>query len=189
MLEEIAHEPDQSIARLNLLSPEERQRILVDWNATERSLPKYSTVVEWFRAQAAASPDAMAVRMGNRALSYAELDKQSGLLAEALRKRGVGRAVVVGLYVTRTLNMVVALLAILRSGGAYLPLDPAFPAERIEFLLSDAAAPLILTETSLKSVLPESDAEVLALGEVWEELRRVPSVLPMNRRGQKILRT
>ena len=169
LLEAAAADPDQPIGSLPLLSDAERRLIVEDWNATESATPVYATVAEWFRAQAAATPDSTAVMVGEQDLSYAELNEQSDLLAETLRKRGVGRGVIVGLYVTRSLNMVVGLLAILKAGGAYLPLDPAFPAERIEFLLSDADVALILTEISLIATLPEINAALLVIDGAWDQ--------------------
>src|SRR5205814_8379503 len=99
--------------------------------------------------------------MGQRALTYAGLDGPSSMLGHILRAQGVVRETVVGVFLLRSPEMVVALLAILKAGGAYLPLDPLLPAQRIEFLLSDAGVPLILTQSELRDMLPESAAVLM----------------------------
>ena len=175
VLEEVIADPARKISTLPLLSETERNRILEDWNRTERLMPAHATVPEWFRAQAAATPEAIAVVMGSRSLSYAELDRQSEALARALRSRGVRREVVVGLYLSRNIDMVVALLGILKAGGAYLPLDPEFPAPRVQFLLSDAGVPLILTEAGLAAALPPTAAVLLTIDEALAESEKAPA--------------
>ena len=163
LLELVVADPKRRIKELPLLSQAELKLITEDWNRTEAHQSRYRTVPEWFSAQAAATPEATAVIIGDRVLTYAELDRQSDALARLLRSKGVRREVVVGLYVTRGLNMIVGLLAILKAGAAYLPLDPAFPAQRIEFLLNDADVALILTETAIQDTLPATRASLLCL--------------------------
>ncbi len=170
LLEEVVSDPAQKVSALPLLSDAEWKLLTEDWNRTGAAHNGYQTVPEWFRAQAAASPEATAVIMGERTMTYAELDQQSDALAGVLRSKGVGREVAVGLYVTRGFNMVVGLLAILKAGGAYLPLDPSFPAQRIEFLLNDARVPLILTESAIQSTLPDTAATLLSIDQPWPEI-------------------
>ena len=126
----------------------ERRVLLEDWNATSRAVPG-SSVVDLFAAQAAATPDAVAVVHGDRELSYAALDAQSNRLAHHLRGLGVGAETVVGLYVERSLETVIGLLGILKAGAAYLPLDPSYPAERLAFMLSDARCAVLVTQSAL----------------------------------------
>ena len=114
--------------------PTERHTILREWNDTARAIPA-ATLPELFAAQAARTPAATAVVFEDQSLSYAELDARSSQLAHHLRALGVGPEVVVGLCVERSLEMLVGLLGILKAGGAYLPLDPAYPPERIAFML------------------------------------------------------
>src|SRR6185312_10747723 len=122
---------------LDVLSAEERRTLLRDWNATARSLPE-ATLPELFAAQAAHTPDAVAVVFGDEALTYGDLEHRANRLAHHLRALGVGPEVVVGLCLPRSLDLVVGLLGILKAGGVYLPLDPDYPAERRAFMLSDA---------------------------------------------------
>jgi amino acid adenylation domain-containing protein len=137
--------------------------LIEEWNRTEFPGDPYPTVPAWFQAQAASTPDAPAVIVGDEVLSYAELDAQSGVLAAVLRAHGIGRDSVVGIYLQRSPGMVVAMLGILKAGAAYLPLDPALPASRVEFLLADAEVPLILTQTEFREVLSSSDVPLLMI--------------------------
>jgi amino acid adenylation domain-containing protein len=158
LLETVASNPESSLRTLSLLSEREHHQIIEEWNRTEMPPPPYATVPAWFHAQAAKSPHATAIQMGRRSLTYAELDAQSTMLARVLRAHGVVRETVVGVFLRRSPEIVMALLAILKAGGAYLPLDPMLPPQRIEFLLTDAGVPLIVTETGLRDSLPVSAA-------------------------------
>ena len=166
LLETVAFAPETPIRALPLLSKAERGLIIEEWNRTEMPTPPYATVPAWFHAQALESPDAPALRMGQRVLTYAELDAQSTMLARILRAQGVVRETVVGVFLRRSPEMVVALIAILKAGAAYLPLDPLLPALRIEFLLSDARVQLILTQMDLRDTLPESTASLLLIDQI-----------------------
>lgn len=168
LLETVASAPATPIRTLSLLSESERHQILDEWNHTEMPASPHSTVVEWFEAQAAKSPDARAVVFGETSLTYADLDAESNRLANELRSHGVGREKVVGVFLERSPEMVIALLGILKAGGAYLPLDPQLPAQRVEFLIADAKAPLILTQAELRDSLPDSGATLLVLDEISE---------------------
>ena len=122
--------PDRSLGLLDVLSDAERTTILSEWNATARPVAA-ATLPELFAAQAARSPDAVAVICGERRLCYAELEAHANQLAHHLRGLGVGPETVVGLCVERSPEMVIGLLGILKAGGAYVPLDPSYPAERL----------------------------------------------------------
>ena len=158
LLQVAVSSPATPIDALPMLSEEERCHLLEDWNRTEMPLEPYATVPAWFRAQRIKSPEATAVEMGRRTLSYAELDAQSSRLASVLRAQGIGRGTIAGIYLQRSPEMVVALLGILKSGAAYLPLDPTLPPKRTEFLLADSAVRVIVTHTDLRDALPESEA-------------------------------
>jgi amino acid adenylation domain-containing protein/non-ribosomal peptide synthase protein (TIGR01720 family) len=138
--------PAAPFASLPILSAEERHQILEDWNDTATSFPRERSLAELFDAQARETPDALAVLYGEDWLTYRELDGAANRLASLLRSRGLGPDCLVAVLMDRSADMVVALLAIIKSGAAYLPLDPANPPERLAFMLRDAAAPLVLTE-------------------------------------------
>ena len=146
----IAHDPSSRWETTPLLSPGERQQVLVEWNATQVSYPTEVCVHELVAVQAARSPDAVAVVFEGQAMSYRELDVGANQLAHELRARGVGPEVRVAVCLERSPELVVALLGVLKAGGAYVPLDPGYPADRLAFMVSDAQARLVLTSTGLQ---------------------------------------
>src|SRR5262249_25879407 len=149
LLEAAVAAPEVAIGRLDILSAAERHTILQEWNATERALPG-ATLPQLFAAQACETPDAVAVVFEGEQLSYGELEARANQLAHHLRARGVGAESVVGVCLERSLELGVALIAILKAGGAYLPLDPGYPRERLNFMLADAAAAVLLTQSGLR---------------------------------------
>ena len=148
LLEGMAADDGQAVDRLPLLSGAERQRVLVEWNATEAGYPQDKCVHELFEAQAARTPGAVAVEFEERQLSYGELNARANRLAHHLRGLGVKPDDRVGICVERSFEMIVGLLAILKAGGAYVPLDPAYPAGRLAFMLEDSAPAALLTDSA-----------------------------------------
>ncbi|MFY1829601.1 amino acid adenylation domain-containing protein, partial [Myxococcus fulvus] len=144
--------PDLPVARLPMLDPME-QAALARWNPPRTPAPDLC-VHELFARQAERTPDLRAVLFGPRALTYRELDERSEALATRLRGLGAGPGVVIGICLERSLEMAVAVLAVLRSGAAYLPLDPGFPRERLAFMLTDAKVPVVLTHRGTREHLP-----------------------------------
>src|SRR6185436_13774343 len=138
---------------LSLLDAAEERQVLVEWNATEAPFPRDLGLHELFEAQAARTPQATALIHGMRRVSYVELDAWAGRLARRLRALGVGPESLIGVFCGRTPGMVAAALAVLKAGGAYLPLDPAYPAERLRFLLEDSGAAIVLTEPGVAAAL------------------------------------
>ncbi len=139
---------DQPLNHVPLLSPEERRRVVEEWNATDVAYPTGLCVHELFEAQAARTPHAVAVARGDRSLTYAELDERANRLAHHLRDQGVGPDARVAICVERGVEMVVGLLAILKAGGAYVPLDPAYPEERLRYMVEDSAPVAVLHDGS-----------------------------------------
>jgi amino acid adenylation domain-containing protein len=142
-------QPEQRVGDLRLLSEQEEHELLRVRNATAALYPQ-RCVHELFEEQAARTPAATALVCGAQQLSYRQLNERANRLAHYLRGRGVGPEVRVGVCLERSLDLVVALLAILKAGGAFVPLDPAFPDERLAFMLQDAQAPLLLTQQRLE---------------------------------------
>jgi amino acid adenylation domain-containing protein len=163
LLGAIVAAPDTPVADLQLLDDLERRGLLVEWRGVERSLPLEKCVPELFAERARLHPEAPAVMFGDRRLTYAELNRQANQLARFLRSQGVGPDRLVGICVTRSLELVVGLLGILKAGGAYVPLDPSYPAERLRHMLEDAAPQMVLTQEALRAVLPTTQAEIVAL--------------------------
>ena len=169
----LEQEPQTLLSSLDILPAGERQQLLVDWNATAE-YPSRLCLHELFEEQVARTPGAVAVMYGDQSLTYAELNTKSNQLARYLRERGTGPDQLVGICVERSLEMVVGLLGILKAGGAYVPLDPSYPAERLHYMLDDAAPRVLLTQARLKDSLPPNDAEVIALDEQWGEIAQQP---------------
>jgi amino acid adenylation domain-containing protein len=163
LLEAAVARPDDAISALPLLDEAERDQVLRGWNRTERPEWADACMHELFELQAARVPDAPAVIHDETTVTYAELDARAERLAARLRALGVGPEVRVGIHLERDPQMIAALLAVLKAGGAYLPLDPTYPADRLAFMLEDAQAPLVLTRPHLRHTLPPVDARVVAL--------------------------
>src|SRR5581483_5700962 len=170
VLEQVAADPGRRIRELDLLSEAERHRLLVEWNETAAEYPQDRCVHELFEEQAARTPEAVAVVYEGAALNYRQLNARANRLAHHLRGLGVGPDVIVGLCVERSLEMVVGLLGILKAGGAYLPLDPQYPAERLAFMLKDAAAPVLVTQSGLTSILPDYPGITVRLDSDWDQI-------------------
>ncbi|MFE0459880.1 amino acid adenylation domain-containing protein [Kitasatospora sp. NPDC058965] len=147
LLTAVATTPELPVGRLDLLAEQERRRILVDWNETAPDTPEPTTLPALFSAQAARTPQATALVFGDTELSYAELDSRADRLARLLVARGVGLEHRVALVLDRSVELVVAILAVAKAGAAYLPVDPHYPAERIAYLLADGAPSLVLSTT------------------------------------------
>jgi amino acid adenylation domain-containing protein len=152
LLEGMAGEEGQEIDRLALLGEAERRQLLEEWNETEAEYPREKCVHELFEEQVERSPEAVAVVYEDEQVSYAELNARANRLAHHLRGMGVGPDVRVAICLERSVEMVVALLAVLKAGGAYVPLDPAYPAERLNYMLEDSAAAILLTHAAASEV-------------------------------------
>ncbi len=162
LLAAVAADPDRRLDEVEILGEAERARVLEEWNAAAaRPVDDARPVHEIFAAQAARTPAAVAVRSGADTLTYAELDARSDRLAAALRGLGVGPETRVGLCVERGPGMLVGVLGILKAGGGYVPLDPDYPAERLAFMLADAAVPVLVAPPHLAAALPAHSARVV----------------------------
>ncbi len=165
LLESIATDPGCPVSRLPLLPDAERRRLLVEWNDTAAEYPRAATFSELFRRVVAEHPDRVAVEAGTARISFAELDCRADRLAAWLESQRIGPGALVGVCLQRGPQLVPALLAILRTGAAYVPIDPAYPAERIAWMLEDSRAALVLTEPALATMLPHSGATAVVLDE------------------------
>ncbi|AKJ30063.1 non-ribosomal peptide synthetase [Caldimonas brevitalea] len=173
-LEGLAHalaaQPQAGLLTLPILPLEERRQVLQHFNATRCDFPEERLVHQWFEAQAAQTPDAVAVRDDVCQLSYRELNARANQLARYLRAHGVGPDRRVAICTERSAGLIVALLGVLKAGGAYVPLDPGYPAERINDMLEDAEPTVILTEARLQAALAGKAAHVVALDAQWPEI-------------------
>ena len=164
ILSVMLEDPAQEIDKYILLDEDERNRLFEGFNDTRVSYPKDATLVSLFEEQAARQGDRVAVKRGERVLTYRELNEEANRLAHALRERGLAREEVVGLHFDRTPEMIIALLAVLKAGGAYLPVDPTYPEERKSFMLTDGGVRFLLAES--RENLPDFAGEVWVSGEL-----------------------
>jgi len=174
LLDAIVAHPTQRVAELDMLETQELEQLLYGFNDTRRDSPLEQTIPQLFEAQVLRAPEAPAVVCEDRSLTYAQLNERANALARHLEARGVGPDVVVGICAERSLEMVIGLLGILKAGGAYLPLDPTYPAERLQYMLTDGAPKVLLTQARVRGRLPAIDAEVIALDEQWHEIAQMP---------------
>jgi amino acid adenylation domain-containing protein len=167
-LERLAREPFAPHDAAPLLTDLDRQQV-AEWN--DRTVPAAwgRPVLELFAEQATRNPGATAISFGDREMTYAELASRALALARHLRSLGVGTDVPVGLFLERSPDMIVALLGVLAAGGAYLPLDPAYPAERLAFMLEDSGAPVVCTHAAVRDRVPPTLGRLVALEELREE--------------------
>jgi len=161
-LRELTADPDRPLAEVPLLTAEQRQELLAA-NSTEADYPREALVPELVARRAAERPDAIAIITGNQKLSYRQLDERSNQVAHHLQDLGVGPDVMVGVCTERSADMLVGLLGAMKSGAAYLPLDPMFPADRIAYMLEDSGAPILLTQRELHDDFSETAVELVCL--------------------------
>ncbi len=163
LLQGILEQPDRRLSELPLLTERERQEMLQEWNATRRAYSQDRCIHQLIEDQARRAPKALAVMLDEECLTYAALFDRANRLASRLRRLGVGPDVLVGISVERSLDMVIGLLAILTAGGAYVPIDPDSPPERLAFMLQDARIALLLTHHEIAGRLPVYGGRILCL--------------------------
>ena len=157
-----------AVLSLTILPEGERELLTNTFNATDAPYPREKRVHELFEEQVVRTPQAIAVLHEGNQLTYAELNAKANQVARALRTRGIGPDVVVGICIERGLNMVIGLLATMKAGGAYLPVDPNYPSERLRYMLEDAGPRVVLTQRHLRPLLPEMQTQIV---EIEDELR------------------
>lgn len=180
LIECMTEDLDTRLSRLEILTKADREHMLVGWNSAVLDWDEDACLHELFEAAADRSPDATAVVCGSRSITFGELDKRANQLARWLIERGVGPECVVALCLDRSVEMIVGLLGVLKAGGAYLPLDPAQPIQRLSFIVEDAGTVAIVTQARYQGrfagVLPE-----LALDEGWGPLADLRAARPGRR--------
>ena len=166
VLRALAENENCRVSELPLMSEEEQKRLIAGWNKKTKEFARAESLVESFERAARQNPDAVAVTFADEEVSYRELDRRSNQLAHQLRDLGVQTETRVGLFLERSVEMVVAILATLKAGAAYVPLEVTLPLERIAFMLEDAGCTHVLTETRLTSQLPSSPAHIVTVDTV-----------------------
>jgi amino acid adenylation domain-containing protein len=174
VLEQVAREPDRPLSRLELLGEAERATVLEEWNRTERPYPRGVCVHELFEAQARERPEAVALVWGEAELTYRELEARANQLAHHLVRLGVGPEARVGVLLERGVELIVSLLAVLKAGGCYVPLDPGYPAERLRLMLADSSVRVLLSRSDLAGVVEGAGLEVVHLDRAADALASEP---------------
>src|SRR6185369_5401038 len=163
VLEALVSQPEQRLSELTLMSEAERHEVLVEWNETKQKFPCGSSLAMMFAQQVERTPWHIAVVYEDQQLTYRELNARANQLAHYLRSRGAGVEVLVGVCLERSVELMVALLGVLKAGAGYVPLDPGYPAERLQFMCEDAGIGILLSSAKLEGVLPEFSGERILL--------------------------
>lgn len=178
LLAGIVADPRQRLAELPLLDEQEQQQMLVEWNRTQAEFPK-RTLSELFEAQAASTPEQIALTFADEKLSYRDLNERANRLGHYLRQQGVDTETLVGVMLERSIDLIVAVLGVSKAGGAYVPLDPHYPVERLSFILEDTGAPLLITRERYADLVPTT-AKVIRLDVEAEQIsEESPENLPL----------
>ncbi len=176
LAESIICHPEMQISDLPILTPVEQRRLLCEFNATAKDYPAGICLHQLFERQADETPDAVAVQCRSEHLTYRQLNSQAENLAHDLRRRGVGAEVPVGILLERGVPMVVGMLGILKAGGVYIPLDPAYPQERLAFTLDDAKVKILITEPWLGALVPQYQGEKVYINPAAQTLSSLPAL-------------
>jgi amino acid adenylation domain-containing protein len=172
LLQSVLANPHSKLSELPTVTAPERQQMLQDWNRTQREYPRSECFPQLFEAQVERTPDAVALSMRQKALRYSELNAQANQLARYLHTLGAKPGVTVGISLDRSLEMVIALMAVLKTGAAYVPLDPVFPRDRLRFMAQDASVAAVLTSTDLSDRFDAHAYRVLCLDREEQNIAR-----------------
>jgi amino acid adenylation domain-containing protein len=167
LLKSATAHPEATISELEILSDRTRNQILFEFNQTQADYPQDKCIHHLFEEQAEQTPNNIAVTFSGQKVTYHELNARANQMAHYLQRLGVGKEVLVGICVERSLEMIVGILGILKAGGAYIPLDPNYPSERLAFILEDTKTPVLLTQQRLLSGLPAHSAQTICLDTAW----------------------
>ena len=169
ILASVVANPDQQISQTTLLTDAELQQITVEWNATQAEYPQVC-IHELFERQAEKTPEAIAVQSGESSFAYSELNRKANQVARHLEKHGIGARSLVGVCLDRTCDLPVALLAVLKTGAAYVPLDPSYPQARLTFMLEDSRLSLLLTQQDYAGKFTSVPGKVVCLDAAWGDI-------------------
>ena len=185
LLQEVVNNPKKKIGELQILAPSEKNQLLVDFNNTEVAYPANKTLADLFEEQVIKTPRAIAVIYEGEELSYEELNRKANQLAHYLRSKGVKAGSIVPICLERSLFMIISILGVLKAGGAYVPIDPEYPADRVQYMIKDTNASLVISTTTSASLLPTTEkVEVIVLDSDWKVINMQsftqlqPAILP-----------
>lgn len=180
LLKAIVEDPNRAIGELSILAESERRQLLTEWNATNQTYPKDRAIHELVEEQAARTPHAPALAIQGRSLTYEELVRQANQMARRLCESGVQRGDRVGICLERSLETVVAILAVLKAGAAYVPFDPEYPFDRLRFMFEDSAVRVLITRRALLDRLPQRTMGLLVLDDEAETISRLSDQCPVD---------
>lgn len=180
LLKNAVNSPELTVSELEIISDRQLQKLLLEFNHTQINYPQDKCIHHLFETQVEKTPHKIAVVFEEQKLTYTELNTRANQLAHYLQKLRVGQEILVGIYVERSLDIIVALLGILKAGAAYLPLDAALPTEGLKFRLQDAQVSVLLTQQSLVEKLPETNIPVVCLDTDWQIIVEQNQTNPQN---------
>jgi amino acid adenylation domain-containing protein len=186
LITSICQYPNQTVVTLPMLTQQELDTLLIKWNNTKADYPKDKTIHQLFEEQVAKTPNNIAVVFEEKQLTYRELNKKANQLAHYLRKQGVKPETLVAICIERSLEMIIGILGILKAGGAYVPIDPHYPEARIQYMLEDSSAPIVLTHNILcrpvSNLLQKSEKQpqLICLNDDWSIIKKESSDNPKN---------
>ncbi|MDZ7959079.1 MAG: amino acid adenylation domain-containing protein [Aulosira sp. DedQUE10] len=172
LINSVINNPETAIGELEILSDRAKQQILVEFNQTQAEYPKDKCIHQLIEEQAQQKPNNIAVEFENEQLTYSQLNNRANQLANYLVQIGITPGTLVGICVTRSLDMIIGFLGILKAGGAYVPIDPSYPQERVAWILENTKTPVLLTQQPLVEKLPPHQARVICLDTDWEVIAR-----------------
>jgi len=172
LLGNISKDASGKISDLSILTDEGEKKILLEWNDTKKDFPSDRCVHEYFEEQAVKTPDSVAVELGDEKLNYKKLNERANQVANYLVKLGAGPDTIVGIFIERSLEMVIGLLGILKAGSAYVPLDSSYPLERLSFMIEDSDISILLTKKTHIDKLPQTKAKVVLIDEEESEISK-----------------
>ncbi len=170
LLDDVVRNPDKGIADLTILTEAERRSIIEEWNETDFEYPKDKCMHQLFEEQSLRTPNAIAAKFLNTSLTYAQLNKKSDCLADYLRRKGVKTGDNVGIFLERSLDLIVGLLGIHKAGGCYIPLDPVYPADRLEYMFETTDLFFLVTNSRIEDKLPDYKLKKIRLDLEWNEI-------------------
>jgi amino acid adenylation domain-containing protein len=172
LLKDFSEPEDRPVWSYRVLPKEDEHLIVRDWNATQKPYDLDQTLMTMFERQVARTPHETALVVGDAEYSYQELNERANRMARFLLRAGVGPETLVGIFLERSLEMIVGLYGVLKAGGAYVPLDPEYPPERLEFMVEDTRVGVVVAQKRLKARLPKTNARVIIIDAEWEEIAK-----------------
>jgi amino acid adenylation domain-containing protein len=170
LLEGVIADPDKRVSEIEMLTQDERQQLLVEWNQTQADYRADKCIGDLFEIQARKAPHATAIETDDSRITYFELNRRANQVAHYLARIGVGRESLAGVCLDRSVDLMIALLGILKAGAAYVPLDPAYPRQRLGFMMQDAGVKILLTQQRWAEILPTDGVDIVCLDQEQEQL-------------------